>query len=207
MAAQQSHGGRTAKLIAWLAVPRVVTLPVLLLVGVGAGQLAWIFIDSVKILAWASGMLVPFCMICATAVWAMRDRLDDAIDTEQMSAQAYEAFAALVTQHRSKSTWWAAWSAAMALLASMPAVSNQLIGPIWHWMVLCTGGAVLGAIYAYMLSSHWELQVRVFRSRQRLDGKRHRERQELLNEIQYGSTAVGNGWRQGPELTGPTAHH
>ncbi|WP_143015926.1 hypothetical protein [Paracidovorax cattleyae] len=209
MAAQQGHNRRaTSRLIAWLAVPRVVTLPTLLCIGVGGGQLAWSLIDSVKILAWLSGMMTPFCMICATAVWAMRDRLDEAVETEQMSAQAYQAFEALVTKHRSKSTMWAAWCAVMALLGSMPAVSNQLIGPVWHWMVLCSAGAAAGALYAYMLSNHWDFQIRAFRSHQKLEAKRRQAKDELLSKLQKESKVnLGRGWSQGPPLSKPTVQH
>ncbi len=88
MASKQSYIGRIVSQVAtWLAVPRVVTLPILVLAGLGGGQLLWLYIDSVKVLAWASGMATPFCMMCATVVWAMRDRLDEAFDTEQMTSQ------------------------------------------------------------------------------------------------------------------------
>lgn len=206
MAAKEGFGARAvSRLIGWLAVPRVVTFPLLISLGLGLAQLAWHFVDSVKILAWASGMVSPFCMLCATAVWAMRDRIDDAVDTEVMSSSEYQQFEGLVSKHRSRSTSWAAATAVMALLASGPAVSNQLIGPIWHGMVLLSGAAVGCAIYAYLLANYWEAQIRTYKSRQRLAEKQRREREQLLNEIRAGTgTLHGSGWIDGPTLNQPT---
>lgn len=209
MASKQGNVGRiVSQLIAWLAVPRVATLPVLVLMGIGFAQIFWTAVDNVKILAWASGMAAPFCVMCATAVWAMRDRLDEAVDTERMTSRAYQGFVSLVNEHRSKSTFWATFTAVMGLVASAPAVSNQLIGPIWHWMVLANGAALACAVYAYQLANYWELQTRAYRTRQKHEEKTAREKQELLAEIRT-STAldVGTGWRTGGELKSAPPHH
>lgn len=209
MAARESFVGRTAdQLIAWLAVPRVATFPILLASGLGIGELAWRFVDSVKILAWASGMAAPFCMICATSVWAMRDRLDDAIDTDQMSSSEYARFDQLTTKHRMRSTLWSGVAALMALVAAAPAISNQLAGPIWHWTVLGTGAAVAGSIYTYQLASYWEAQIRAYRTTQKLSAMKQREKQNLLNEIGAGAGSLKNrGWVEGPPLTSISKHH
>ena len=208
MAATESFGARTVgRLVGWLAVPRVVTFPILISLGLGLAQLAWHFIDSVKILAWASGMISPFCMLCATAVWAMRDRIDEAADTELMSSSEYQQFEALANKHRTKSTLWAAATAVMALLASGPAVSNQLIGPIWHGMVLLSGAAIGCAIYAYLLANYWETQIRAYKSRQKLAKKQQHEREQLLDEIRAGAgTLRSSGWIEGPSLNQPVRH-
>lgn len=209
MAATEGFGARAvSRLIGWLAVPRVVTFPILIALGLGFAQLAWQFIDSVKILAWVSGMASPFCMICATAVWAMRDRIDDVVDTELMSAIEYQQFERLVSAHRTRSTTWAATTAMMALLASAPAVSSQLAGPIWHWMVLACGAAVGSAVYSYLLASYWETQIRAYKNRQKLADKQRRERELLMEEMRAGSGSLsGSGWVQGPTLNPPTRHH
>lgn len=208
MVATEGFGARAvSRLIGWLAVPRVVTFPILLALGLGLAQLAWQFIDSVKILAWVSGMVSPFCMLCATAVWAMRDRIDDAADTELMSSSEYRQFEVLVSKHRTRSTSWAAATAVMALLASGPAVSNQLIGPVWHGMVLLSGAAVGCAIYAYLLANYWETQIRSYKSQQRLAEKKRREREQLLDEIRAGTGTLSvSGWIDGPPLNQPTRH-
>jgi hypothetical protein len=208
MAATEGFGARAvSRLIGWLAVPRVVTFPILIALGLGLAQLAWHFVDSVKILAWASGMASPFCMLCATAVWAMRDRIDDAVDTELMSASEYRQFEQLVSTHRTRSSSWAAVTAVMALLASGPAVSNQLIGPIWHGMVLVSGAAIGCSTYAYLLANYWENQIRAHKGRQRLLEKQRRERERLLEEMRAGAgTLRGSGWVEGPPLNQPTRH-
>lgn len=202
MVATEGIGARAvSRLIGWLAVPRVVTFPVLVAVGLGFAQVAWYFVDSVKILAWVSGMVSPFCMLCATAVWAMRDRIDDAVDTEVMSSEEYRQFEKLVAKHRARSTSWAAATAVMALLASMPAVSNQLMGPIWHWMVLSCGAAVGSAVYAYLLANYWETQIRAYKGRQKLARKQQSERERLMQEMQAGAGPLsGSGWVEGPTI-------
>lgn len=209
MASQQSYIGRTLSQVAtWLAVPRAVTLPLLVVMGLGVGQLLWVYVDSVKILSWASGMATPFCMMCATVVWAMRDRLDDAFETDQMSSQEYQKLVNLVLKHRLQSTYWAAVTGLMALASSIPAVSNQLIGPVWHWMVLCTGGAVSIAIHAYLLANYWDHQVRTFRNKQRIESKQRAERKELLDQLNRARPIQGgNGWVDGPSLMDPSGIH
>ncbi len=208
MAATEGFGARTgSRLIGRLAVPRVVTFPILIAFGLGLSQLAWHYVDSVKILAWASGMSSPFCMLCATAVWAMRDRIDDAVDTELMSSSEYRRFDEIVRKHRAKSTFWAAITAVMAMLASGPAVSNQLIGPIWHGMVLLSGAAIGVAIYAYLLANYWENQIQGYKSQRRLSDKQRRERNQLLEDISANAgTLKGSGWIDGPTLSQPTPH-
>lgn len=155
-----------------------------------------------KILSWVAGMAAPFCMMCATAVWAMRDRIDDAFDVDHMSAQQYKKAVSLCAQHRARSTFWAGVTAMMALLSSAPAVSNQLIGPIWHWMLLALGGAVGTAVYAYQLASFWDHQIRAYKSEQRMLLKTKHEKQELLDVLTSSlGEGVGTGWTDGPALT------
>lgn len=209
MASEQSYIGRTVSQVAtWLAVPRAVTLPLLMVMGLGCGQLLWQYVDSVKILSWASGMATPFCMMCATVVWAMRDRLDDAFETDQMSSQEYQRLVDLVLQHRLRSTHWAAVTGFMALTSSAPAISNQLIGPIWHWMVLSTGCAVSISIYAYLLANYWDHQLRSYRNKQRIENKKRAERKDLLDQLnQTRPTQGGTGWVNGPDLMAPSDIH
>ncbi|UCU92680.1 hypothetical protein [Hydrogenophaga taeniospiralis] len=208
MAAAEGFGGRAVdRLISWIAVPRGFTFPSLILISLGLGELAWRHIESVKILAWVSGMASPFCMLCATAVWAMRDRLDDVIDSEQMTSEEYKNFESLVSLHRARSTSWAATSALMALLASAPAVSSQLVGPIWQWMVIGSSGAVGFSLYSYMIANHWEKQIRAYKSQQRLADKRRKEKSDLITAISAGAGSLEeSGWKEGPLLSTPVQH-
>lgn len=210
MATEQSYVGRVvSQLINWLAVPRAASWPVLLLVGTGGGHLLWTLVDSVKILAWVSGMATPFCMMCATAVWAMRDRIEDAFDVDQMTAREYKNAVELETMHRGRSTFWAFISAMMALMSSMPAVSSQLIGPVWHWMLLVLGSAIGTSVYAYQLSAHWEKQIRAYKSKQRMQNKTQQEKRDLLVALRSTTgKSIGPGWVDGPDLkVSPGIHH
>ncbi|WP_144011734.1 hypothetical protein [Vandammella animalimorsus] len=203
MAAQQSVIARAAsQLVIWLAAPRPITLLVLLAVCVGLGELAWrLLAGSGQIIAWASGVLSPFCMMCATAIWGMRDRMDDLLDTDQMTAQAYQRFVDLSAAQRRKATRWAALAALAALAAAAPAISHQLAGVIWYPMVLGCGAAVAIAIFGYLLARCWDEQIRAQRGAQKLESKRRQERQELLEKIQSGASVnVAKGWVEGPPL-------
>lgn len=202
MAAEQSNVGRTvSQLISWLAVPRVITLPILVCLGVALAQLVWCYVDSVKIHAWLSGLAAPFCIMCATTVWGMREKLDELIDTDLLDGNAFERYVELTNSHRNKSTFWASLSALMGLIASGPALSNQFIGPVWQWMVLPAGGAVFVAIYAYLLANYWELQMRAFKN----DQKRAIRKQTLAQEASaimnvHEPLPMGRGWSDGPSL-------
>jgi len=210
MAAQQDIIGRTvSRVIAWLAVPRPITLPALIGLGAGIGHLLWIYVDSIKMLAWVSGLATPFCMMCATAVWAMRGRLDDMLDKDPMSSSEYKKFVDLNNTHRNKSTFWAAFAAVMALVSSFPAVASQLNGSIWHWMVLASSSAVVASGYAFLLANYWENQIRAYVSKQKLEYKTQAERLALLKTATTAqqSIVMGTGWVDGPELKLPPNRH
>lgn len=210
MATEQSDVGRVVgQLIHWLAVPRAASWPVLLLVGTGCGHLLWTLVDSVKILAWVSGMATPFCMMCATAVWAMRDRIEDAFDVDQMTAREYKNVVELEATHRSRSTFWAFIGGMMALLSSTAAVSNQLIGPVWHWMVLVLGAAIGTSVYTYLLATYWEQQIRAYRSKKRMQYKTLQDKQDLLEALSSPKgQSIGPGWVDGPDLkVSSDTHH
>lgn len=212
MAATESNIGKYfSQFMNWLAVPRVVTLPVLLLLCVGVSWLAWSRTSptDVKVFAWASSMLTPFCMICATAVWGMRDKLDDQVDIDVMTSQAYARFVALAAKHRSRATVTAGITACSALVASGPAVSNQLAGPIWEWTFYLSAAAVAWSIYAYLLANYWEKQIRAYRSQQKLEAKKRQEKDSLISQIKgdVSASKVGRGWVDGPALSEPRKFH
>lgn len=209
MAAEQSNSGRSVDgLVAALLVPRVATWPVLLALGALAGQLLWLYCDSVKILAWVAGMAAPFCMMCATAVWTMRDRMDDTLDLDQMSAQEFRAFTEFSNKQRAMSTRWAGVAAMAALFASAPAVSKELADAVWHWMVIGCGMSVGSAVYSYLLSDYWDKQIRAYRNKQKLEVKRREELKSLQSEIAGEKTKdIGRGWTEGPGLITPTVPH
>lgn len=209
MAAKEGFGGRAiGRLIAWLAVPRAATFPALLAIGLSVGEAAWQLVDSVKLLAWASGMAAPFCMICATSAWALRDRMVEVIDTDQMTSAEYARFDELVTKQRSRATFWAGVTALMALFAAGPAISNQLVGPVWHWSTLAAGAAVTCSVYSYQLANYWDLQIRAFKSKQKLEAMKRREKDELLAQIvSAANSSKERGWIEAPSLFDPKKSH
>lgn len=210
MAARKNQrGGFVSRLVSWLAVPRLITLPVLLVVAAAVGWLLWRYVDSVKILAWLSGLASPFCTMCATVVWAMRDKLEDAVDTEQMSAVTYQKFDGLNESYRNRSTFMASLVALMSLVAAIPAISNQLLGPIWEASVIAASMAVATSIYGYQLANYWDLQIRRYKSQQILQAKKQSAQDVALDEQRTLSTPstqlsnLGMGWSVGPSLKDP----
>lgn len=202
---QDQRSGQLARLGAWLAVPRRITLPVLFLVGSGLAHLIWLNVDSVKFFAWVSGITAPFCMLCAAAVWAMRDKADLAFLSDSLSAEEYKNASKLESQLRSRSTALAARTCIAASLASTAAVSNQLIGPVWHWMVLAGGAAAGYSVYAYLIAEHWDWQLRAHQSQEIYKRKRAEERAQLIADIERGavptdSTSLLPSWQEGPTL-------
>lgn len=212
MVAKQNQGaGSLASLAAWLAVPRGLTLFVLLALGAAIAQLLWLRIDSVKVLAWLSGMASPFCMLCAAAVWAMRDKADLAFLNDALSAEQYKNASRLERRLRGHSTMLAAFTSLAALFAAMPAVSNQLIGPIWQPMVLVGGAGVGFAIYAYLIANYWDHQLRAHRSQETYKRKRLDELAKLVEDGEREATSEPGrllpSWIDGPPLRGPSQEH
>lgn len=208
-ASKNRSGGVVSRLVSWLAVPRPITLPVLWIVGALVGWAFWSFVDSVKILAWLSGLASPFCTMCATVIWAMRDKLEDAVETEEMSAETYERFDGMNESHRNRSTAMASFVALMSLVAAAPAISFQLMGPIWEGTVIAAGMAVTTSIFGYQTANYWDLQIRRYKSQQVLQAKRQAAQEALLEEArQLASTStqvsnLGMGWHEGPSLRDP----
>ena len=210
MAARKNQsGGLVDRLVSWLAVPRLITLPVLLVLGAAAGYFLWKYVDSVKILAWLSGLASPFCTMCATVIWAMRDKLEDAVDTDEMSADTFEKFDGLVESHRNRSTFVATAVALMSLLAAVPAISSQLLSFIWETSVIVACMAVAFSIYGYQLANYWDLQIRRFKSKQVLEAKRKTAQNAELEEERMLAVPskqvadLGRGWSVGPTLNDP----
>lgn len=198
--------GTASQLVSWLAVPRSITLPILLCIGAGVGWGLWKYVESVKILAWLSGIASPFCTMCATVIWAMRDKLEDAVNIEEMSANVYERFDGINESHRNRSTFMASLVALMSLVAALPAISNQLLGPVWEFTVITAGMAVTTSIYGYLLANYWDLQIRRYKSSKILDSKREAANSELMEvDSNFSSQSdqlknIGMGWREGPSL-------
>lgn len=166
-----------------LLVPRPMTRLVMLCVAVSLGELMWRFL-SIELLAYASGISAPFCLLCASAVWSMRDKSNDALSGDHLNSSAFARARAAAAALRSKILLRAALVALCALFALGPAVSNQLIGPIWHWMVLLGALGVSEAAYAYLIAAAWEDELFALRDRQLQEQKEQQERDALIARIE-----------------------
>ena len=178
-------------------VPRPLTRFVLWGIGLGVAALAWAFLDF-KLLAYVSGLAMPFCMVCATAAWAMRDKADEIFDGESLSAHAFKAARKTASRMRQRGMRRAALVAVYALIAGSPAISSQLSSAIWQWMVLLAGIAVTESIYSYLLVNSWDEQLRDWKDGQQIQQRERNELQNLVDRVQLSKA------EQHPPLSGWT---
>ena len=187
------------QLLELLAVPRPLTRFCLWVLAAALAAAAWQWLPS-KLIAYFSGVLAPFCLLCASAVWSMRDKLDEAVDGEHMDAATYRNTVAHANKERRRFMRRAAWTAICALVAGSAALSWQVVGAMWHWMVLAGGIAIAEAAYSYLLANSWEEQVRAFRARKILSSKHVAEKQALLDRIEQSRSdeTTSGGWTHLP---------
>ena len=204
MAAEQGEHGRTmSKVFAWLAVPRPITLLIILAICGGCGQLLWFYVDDIKVMAWLSGMAAPFCVACATTVWVMRDKLDEALDVNSMNSHQYQKLMELSKKQRFRSIKLSACTMIAASLASSPAVSEQLAGFVYQWSVILAFCAVGFSMYAYMFAEQWDRQIQDKKRNDLLALKKLQEMDELSQSLESSATKIDHkttGWNEGPEL-------
>lgn len=183
-------------LIDWLLIPRPVTRLGLACLGVGVAHVFWIWLNS-PLLAYVSGTAASFCLLCAGAVWSMRDKTDDALSGEHLGADAFRRERIAAAAMRKRCTWRAALVAVCALAAASPAISHQLAGTVWHWMVLACGAGVGEAAYSFLLVGAWEDQLRARRDRQIEAAKEAEARAALferLTSAQRSPSTSSPGW-------------
>lgn len=169
-------------LLELLLLPRPITRFALWGLGALAGGAAWLWMPP-KLIAYFSGVLGPFCLLCAGAVWSMRDKLDAVIDGEHMDVESYRRTVQSSIAERRRFMTRAAWTAACAMLAVSAAISWQVVGALWQWMPIAGAIAVGESAYSYMLANSWEEALRAFRVRKILDAKREDERERLIQQI------------------------
>jgi hypothetical protein len=177
-------------MIGQLIIPRPITRLALAVVGVGLAQLLWVFLPA-KLLAYASGVAAPYCLLIAGAVWSMRDKADSAFDGEMLTSAAYKQARNAASAMRRRSMARATYTAVAALMAGSAAISAQVAGPIWHWMVIGAGLAVAEASYSYLLAYQWEEQLRAIHERRRLSTIRQREIQSLKARVVASEVPLG----------------
>jgi hypothetical protein len=165
-------------MIGQLILPRPITRIALLAFGVGLAQLMWVFLPA-KLLAYASGIAAPYCLLIAGAVWSMRDKADSAFDGEMLTSESYRQARNAASAVRRRSMARATYTAAAALMAGSAAISAQVAGPIWHWMIIGAGLAVAEASYSYLLAYQWEDHLRAVHEKRKLATIRQREIESL----------------------------
>jgi hypothetical protein len=181
-----------------LMVPRPLTHWLLLVAGAAAGEVCWRFL-SPSLLAYLSGTLAPFCLLCAGAVWAMRDKLDSVLDGEHMDAETFSRTLAKASQERRRFMLRSARVAVCSLVAASAAIAQQLAGGVWHWMPIAAGLAVADSAFSYLLADGWEEQLRAFKAQRVVAAKRMEERRALEARIEQRSDA-------GPQSAGSWTH-
>lgn len=134
-------------------------------------------------LGYISSVAGALCLMCATAVWSMRDKLDDKINGEHSSAKEFQDLRRLSAKLRRQAMSRSVRVAICAILAASPTLSFTVTKEIWHWMVLLAGVATAEAIYGYMVANLWEEQLIAYRDRLVLASKRAGERSALLAKM------------------------
>lgn len=166
-----------------LAEPRLVTLFGLLILGGIAGDLAWRYFD-VALLSWLSGLASSFCLMCAAAVWGMRDKSAVLTAAEgTMTARQFAQRALAEDKMIQRSTVVAAIVALCALAASSTILAQQFKAPIWEWMAAGGGAATGAAAFGYLLANSWEVQLRQLKYADTLEQKKISERNQVLERL------------------------
>lgn len=177
-------------MIGQLIIPRPITRLTLAVLGVGLAELMWVLLPA-KLLAYASGVAAPYCLLIAGAVWSMRDKADSAFDGEMLTSEAYKRARNAASSIRRRSMARATYTAVAALMAGSAAISAQVAGPIWHWMVIGAGLAVAEASYSYLLAYHWEEQLRAIHEQRKLSTIRQREIESLKARVVASEVHLG----------------
>lgn len=204
--ANQHFGKKIIALTKFISIPRNITLFFLILIGGAIGFFFWKYLPE-KTVAWASGIAAPFCTMCATLVWASREKIDELLDPQAFSSDEYEKLADLINSHRIRSLLWASATMLFALMASVPAIAFQFELEIHKIMALSSGAAVGASIYSYLLANSWDEQARKFKTKRILLAMRRIELDELNKEVEHSAVLddellldIGNGWKQGPTI-------
>lgn len=206
MVTQQSEFDRIVnQQISWFAVPRKITLPTLVLLGVCIGHLLWLFADNLKIISIVSGGAASICLMVMPAVWGVRNSISTGISAETLSADSYQKILRpLIAKHRGNAISFTVLTALMVVVAGSSAISIQLTNTVWHWMVLSGGAAVGFACYVFLLVNYWELQIQIQKELFQYEAKKKKELDELrsaLSTTTHSTFTSPQGWIDGPQLT------
>ena len=146
-------------------------------------EAAWLWLPY-KTLGYVSGLAGAFCMITATAIWSMREKVDVASAETHWDAASFARASMASNVVRRRSMIRAAAVTFSALAAASPLVSSQASQTVWHWMVVAGGLGVAEAIYSFLLANAWEEELRAVRSRRILESKERQERERAVLRIE-----------------------
>lgn len=182
MAAREAELRGSATLTDALLTPRTATRVFLLLVAVGIAHFSWQHLP-VKLLAYLAGLAGPFCLLCAGVIWSLREKADEALSGDDLPPERFAACRNASRLVRRRMAVKAAYVVVCALLAIGPAVSNQLVGPVWQWMVFASVIGVAEAAYSYVIANSWEEELIELKDRQRFAAKSEARKLELVTKL------------------------
>lgn len=210
MAAGQAEIRGCRSFLEQLATPRPITRIGLAVAGFACAHLAWIFLPP-QLIAYLSGVAASFCLLCAGAIWSMRDKADMVLEGDHLRAIEFKNARNSARLLRRRSTWRAALIAGCALAAASPAVAHQLAGAMWHWMTLVGGVGVGEAAYGFLLANAWEDELRNHRDGLLQRAKESDERKALIERLKESlpvhSSALQAGWTEPVGVLKPPSQH
>jgi hypothetical protein len=190
--------------------PRVLSMAGLVAITLGLAQCGWVYVDSVALLAWASGLASSFGSMAATLVWAMRDKSSQLTALHESSDSSTYARAIGLERIFKKRSFELTCTVLVAILfMSLPMLSNQLLGgAIWHYMVLLFGLGIGWCVCAIWIAHSWDEQMQAYKSKRILEIKQQQEQNALIERIEksgYPSSSTGLGWSMSGDTLEP--HH
>lgn len=192
-----------------LIAPRPITRLALAGTSAAIGYAFWAKFD-IQIISAASAVSASFCLLCASAVWAMRDKPDSVLLGDHLNAVEFRNTFLASSSIRTRSTWRAAFVGLCALAAGGPAIAAQLAGAVWQWMILACSLGVSEAAYSFLLVNAWDEQLRVKRAADIEKAKRKKESDAEISRLsaQSPSHAASSQWAVSSQpLDPPEIYH
>ena len=190
-----------------LLIPRKLTRALMLGGCTAICALAWQFLDA-KLLGYLSGVAGPFCLLCATAVWNFREKIETILGGEQVSSKEFMRQRAAAKSVRLRAVRRAGWVGCCALMAASPAISLQVSSHILYWMVLIAGVGISESAYNYLVAESWDEELRAMKDAKLFALKVEAERLSLLSKVEYVSARTEGkvGWERGQSLPTSSSH-
>lgn len=182
MAAGKAEVRGSRSVLTFISTPRPILRIVLVTILAITGEIVWRLLP-VPLLAYLGGVSASFCLLCAGAIWGMRDKADMLKDAEHLTVAELKGACAVSRDVRRRSTWRAAYAAFASLIAAGPAISQQFSSAVWEWMMIGGGIAVAEAAYSFLLANAWEEQLREKHDAMKVRVRELAARQALLDRL------------------------